>query len=72
MERFVGVLDLPYGRMLTRSVTESIYNNMRHGSYKGFRFLYSLPVRGQRTHTNARTAKRILKKHSSFFRNTQR
>ena len=29
-------------------------------SYKGLRKTYGLPVRGQRTHTNARTAKKRL------------
>ena len=28
-------------------------------SYKGLRRLSNLPVRGQRTHTNAKTAKRL-------------
>ena len=31
-------------------------------AYKGLRRLNNLPVRGQRTHTNARTAKRFKKK----------
>lgn len=31
-------------------------------SYKGLRHLDGLPVRGQRTHTNARTVKKIYKR----------
>lgn len=33
---------------------------IKRGSYKGFRYLQQLPVRNQRTHTNANSVKRIL------------
>ena len=35
-------------------------------AYRGLRRLNNLPVRGQRTHTNAKTAKRFKKNKSNF------
>lgn len=42
---------------LRREVAMNIKRLMDIGSYKGLRHRRSLPVRGQRTHTNARTRK---------------
>jgi small subunit ribosomal protein S13 len=42
---------------LRRDVATNIKRLMDIGSYRGFRHRKSLPVRGQRTHTNARTRK---------------
>lgn len=42
---------------LRREVTMNIKNKMDLGSYVGLRHRRGLPVRGQRTHTNARTRK---------------
>src|SRR3954468_23121758 len=42
---------------LRREVSMSIKRLMDLGSYRGLRHRKSLPVRGQRTHTNARTRK---------------
>jgi len=42
---------------LRREVTTNIKRLMDLGSYRGLRHRKSLPVRGQRTHTNARTRK---------------
>jgi small subunit ribosomal protein S13 len=42
---------------LRREVTTHIKRLMDIGSYRGFRHRRSLPVRGQRTKTNARTRK---------------
>ena len=42
---------------LRKEVTQSIKRLMEIGSYRGVRHRKSLPVRGQRTHTNARTRK---------------
>ncbi len=42
---------------LRREVTTNIKRLMDIGSYRGLRHRKSLPVRGQRTHTNARTRK---------------
>jgi small subunit ribosomal protein S13 len=42
---------------LRREVAQDIKRKIEIGSYQGFRHRRSLPVRGQRTHTNARTRK---------------
>jgi small subunit ribosomal protein S13 len=42
---------------LRREVSMSIKRLMDVGSYRGLRHRKGLPVRGQRTHTNARTRK---------------
>ena len=42
---------------LRREITVNIKRLMDLGTYRGLRHRKSLPVRGQRTHTNARTRK---------------
>ena len=42
---------------LRREITTNIKRYMDLGCYRGLRHRRSLPVRGQRTHTNARTRK---------------
>ncbi|MCY4369725.1 MAG: 30S ribosomal protein S13 [bacterium] len=42
---------------LRRIVTQNIKRKMEIGCYQGLRHRRGLPVRGQRTHTNARTRK---------------
>ena len=42
---------------LRREVTGNIKRHVDMGSYRGLRHRRNLPVRGQRTHTNARTRK---------------
>jgi small subunit ribosomal protein S13 len=42
---------------LRREVTGNIKRHLDMGSYRGLRHRKNLPVRGQRTHTNARTRK---------------
>jgi small subunit ribosomal protein S13 len=42
---------------LRKDVSMHIKRLMEIGSYRGYRHRRSLPVRGQRTHTNARTRK---------------
>jgi small subunit ribosomal protein S13 len=42
---------------LRREVTANIKRHVDMGSYRGLRHRRNLPVRGQRTHTNARTRK---------------
>ncbi len=42
---------------LRRDVAQSIKRKVEIGSYQGIRHRRGLPVRGQRTHTNARTRK---------------
>jgi small subunit ribosomal protein S13 len=42
---------------LRRDVSQNIRRHIEMGSYRGLRHRKGLPVRGQRTHTNARTRK---------------
>src|SRR5215211_1286213 len=42
---------------LRRDIQQDIRRKMEIGSYQGLRHRRGLPVRGQRTHTNARTRK---------------
>ncbi len=42
---------------LRKEISVNIKRLMEVGSYRGFRHRRGLPVRGQRTHTNARTRK---------------
>jgi len=42
---------------LRRDIQQDIKRKMEIGSYQGIRHRRNLPVRGQRTHTNARTRK---------------
>jgi small subunit ribosomal protein S13 len=42
---------------LRRDVSTNIKRHLDMGSYRGLRHRRNLPVRGQRTHTNARTRK---------------
>lgn len=42
---------------LRREVADNIKRKMEIGSYQGIRHRLGLPVRGQRTHTNARSRK---------------
>lgn len=42
---------------LRRDVSQNIKRKVEVGSYQGIRHRRGLPVRGQRTHTNARTRK---------------
>ena len=43
---------------LRKKIQSNIQNYVDNGSIKGFRHRHGLPVRGQRTHTNARTQKK--------------
>jgi small subunit ribosomal protein S13 len=54
-----GIIDSTYKveGELRREVAMNIKSLMDLGSYRGLRHRRSLPVRGQRTHTNARTRK---------------
>jgi small subunit ribosomal protein S13 len=49
--------------VLKRVVYLNIQNKINLNNYAGFRHIYNLPTRGQRTHTNAKTSKsrKILK-----------
>lgn len=59
LTRIRGVIDSHYKVEgdLRREISMNIKRLMDIGSYRGLRHRKSLPVRGQRTHTNARTRK---------------
>lgn len=48
---------------IRRTTTQNIQRLISIASYRGFRHSQGLPVRGQRTHGNARTARQLNKKH---------
>lgn len=50
------------GRDLKKNIQENIERLSSIGAYRGTRHRYGLPVRGQRTRTNAHTRKRYKKK----------
>jgi small subunit ribosomal protein S13 len=60
---FGGTLELKVKRAITHYITLK--------SYKGTRHKHHRPVRGQRTHTNAKTARKLFKKSQSLSRNAK-
>lgn len=52
------VRSLRSGRTVRRVQLSSIFDKKRSGSFEGMRHSQLLPVRGQRTHSNAKTAAR--------------
>jgi small subunit ribosomal protein S13 len=48
-----------YGSELKRLVGKNIQRLIRIASYRGFRHIGKLPVRGQRTHSNAKTSRKL-------------
>jgi ribosomal protein S13 len=52
------------GRTLLRQQQIKFDFEIKRGSYKGFCYNHSLPVRNQRTHTNANSVKRMFKDRS--------
>lgn len=47
------------GTILQKIVSDDIKKHVKIRNYKGIRHTLKLPVRGQRTHTNAKTRKRV-------------
>jgi small subunit ribosomal protein S13 len=47
------------GNKLTRKKTDNIKRLIKISSYRGFRHVRGLPLRGQRTHTNAKTSRKF-------------
>jgi small subunit ribosomal protein S13 len=47
------------GNKLMREKTNNIKRLIKISSYRGFRHVKGLPSRGQRTHTNAKTARKF-------------
>ena len=50
------------GTELKRDHSQKISRLIHIASYRGFRHTQGLPVRGQRTHTNSRTVRKLKKK----------
>ena len=48
------------GSSLDLKIKQGINTEIEISSYKGMRHRFGLPVRGQRTHTNAKTQKRLF------------
>ena len=59
-EKLVRLVQRYYvtGSDLKRLVNQDIQRCVTIGSFKGFRFIQGLPVRGQRSHTNARSCRK--------------
>jgi len=59
LAKIIGILDkdVPVEGALRRSIQQNIARLREIGSYRGNRHRRSLPVRGQRTRSNARTRK---------------
>ena len=47
--------------LLNTILYKRIQNYISNKSYKGMRFRFKYPVRGQRTHTNAKTQRKLMK-----------
>jgi small subunit ribosomal protein S13 len=54
------------GVEIRRRTSQNIQRLISIASYRGFRHIQGLPVRGQRTHGNGRTARILNKKHLSL------
>jgi small subunit ribosomal protein S13 len=59
LARIIGIIDRDYQveGALRRQITQNVARLRDIGSYRGMRHRRSLPVRGQRTRSNARTRK---------------
>nr|YP_009329908.1 ribosomal protein S13 [Didymosphenia geminata]API83099.1 ribosomal protein S13 [Didymosphenia geminata] len=57
--KLIDILNLKIGSELTKINSLKLKNFVNIKSYRGLRRLQGLPVRGQRTHTNAKTSKRV-------------
>ena len=56
--KLIDILNLTITSDLKKLKILSIKNHISIKSYKGFRRNQGLPIRGQRTHTNAKTARK--------------
>jgi small subunit ribosomal protein S13 len=68
---FVSFVDNNYStnEQVTRIEKKILRKHLKNGSYKGIRFLQGLPARGQRTHSNHRTARRMKAKYLKLKKN---
>jgi small subunit ribosomal protein S13 len=56
----IAIKHYVYGSKLKRLISKDIKRLISICAYRGFRHKDRLPARGQRTHSNARTAKRVI------------
>ena len=61
LDRLVYLIHHHYetGPGVRRTQVQDVQRLVRVGAYRGFRHVNALPVRGQRTSTNSRTARRV-------------
>ena len=55
------ISNIETGKVLKENVKKNILNLIKIKTYKGIRHKTNYPVRGQRTHTNAKTSKKTLR-----------
>lgn len=60
VNKIVSKNSLKFNRFLRLRNSKIIDDLKKQASWKGLRFRQGLPVNGQRTHTNARTAKALV------------
>ena len=59
-EQFQNILKKGlFGKLLKESVKNKIDFSIKNKTFRGMRHKQKYPVRGQRTHTNAKTRKRV-------------
>ena len=61
LQKIIEVLNLITNNELKQLKAQTLKNLIDIKSYKGLRRLRGLPVRGQRTHTNAKSARKTKK-----------
>lgn len=63
LDQLSNLINVNYytGSELQKLTKEDVGRLVRIGTYRGFRHIQRLPVRGQRTHTNAKTAKKFIR-----------
>lgn len=60
LDKILTKNSLKFNRFLRLRNFKIIDNTKKQASWKGLRLRQGLPVNGQRTHTNARTAKKLV------------
>lgn len=70
LEQLTQIISQNYdtGLEIKRSTIKNIQRLIKTASYRGFRHIEGLPVRGQRTHGNSRTARKLKSNFSNNFK----
>jgi len=61
INKFLDFIDYYYD-LEKNKIFDNITVKKKIKNYQGMRHIFKLPLRGQRTHTNAKTARRYIKK----------